>query len=802
MNITDAAHSYLRSQLEEIVNSGNLAALQALLQGIGLPAMGEEYEPAERIMRALESDQRYAVQGERLAQLLASLVHQSAEQCDRRITALSANMVSDGGIVAAYPGNERFLDDERYICNLFLLASRLQRHPDLFDGLHRFYEIGLKTHVLLRCHNRAALHLRDALSEQQHDRTLEGYWLGLLHPNKLGWDAPRRGELLDAWRGVLNLCDLDADLDGSLLLINKGLRLLHNAVAERPESIDVLKLAFWRIETSLPLDPATWAAYLAPHFAEWPELLRDVAVTVWPDLERTEEQEETQPLRDELLPLWQALKEEDRVKLSAYYDSGAGNEAEKYIKKTLLFKPPIISGIPPQNVRGLLNKLAGFFCPRDSSTKQTVQPDNPAADEHRTQHAPRRRGRVSFDRLAALQAINNTLETIEQKLRQRDEATARRYLNELVDQQRQQPIDDTNLHIAKTLAKAATIARDLGFLPWAEELLNDACRENPDDEVAASGLADVLKTQGRLDEAEAAYRSNMLRWPNDDVAASGLADVLKTQWRLEEAEAAYRSNMLRWPNDVVAASGLADVLKTRGLLEEAEAAYRSNMLRWPNDEVAANGLADVLKAQGRLDEAEAAYRSNMVRWPKSRIIINGLANVLRKQKRHVEALRLLPTFEGGVVIVQDSLRDLHLRAMILSDFGRFDDARNAFMKGLEGARNEVSQRYFREGLAVLEIRAGRFESAGELLKSLPSNVVPLNLYRLHVAAALNRDSDDAASLWSGLTERTASMTYLERQTLILVEKSFCLHEHPAICHPSQADLEELYEAEIELALAV
>jgi hypothetical protein len=45
------------------------------------------------------------------------------------------------------------------------------------------------------------------------------------------------------------------------------------------------------------------------------------------------------------------------------------------------------------------------------------------------------------------------------------------------------------------------------------------------------------------------------------------------------------------------------------------------------------------------------------------------------------------------------------------------------------------------------------------------------------------------------------MTFLELRTLNLMEKSFCLGGEGAVCQPDAADLAELYEAEIELALA-
>jgi len=51
--------------------------------------------------------------------------------------------------------------------------------------------------------------------------------------------------------------------------------------------------------------------------------------------------------------------------------------------------------------------------------------------------------------------------------------------------------------------------------------------------VVHNGLAEVLKAQGRLDEAEAVYRETTQRFPDNPVTYRGLAEVLKRRdaWR-------------------------------------------------------------------------------------------------------------------------------------------------------------------------------------------------------------------------------------------------------------------------------
>jgi tetratricopeptide (TPR) repeat protein len=98
------------------------------------------------------------------------------------------------------------------------------------------------------------------------------------------------------------------------------------------------------------------------------------------------------------------------------------------------------------------------------------------------------------------------------------------------------------------------------------------------------------------------------RFPEDVVARTGLAEVLKVAGRYADAEAIYRETVERFPENVVARNGLAEVLKVAGRYAEAEAIYRETIERFPQDVVARNGLADTLRRAGRLWDAEDTYR--------------------------------------------------------------------------------------------------------------------------------------------------------------------------------------------------
>ena len=65
--------------------------------------------------------------------------------------------------------------------------------------------------------------------------------------------------------------------------------------------------------------------------------------------------------------------------------------------------------------------------------------------------------------------------------------------------------------------------------------------------VARNGKAEVLKAQGRLDEALAEYEFAVRDFPGNVVARSGKAEVLKAQGRLDEALAEYEFAVRDFP---------------------------------------------------------------------------------------------------------------------------------------------------------------------------------------------------------------------------------------------------------------
>ena len=161
----------------------------------------------------------------------------------------------------------------------------------------------------------------------------------------------------------------------------------------------------------------------------------------------------------------------------------------------------------------------------------------------------------------------------------------------------------------------------------ALEWLRLARRYDPSNAHAWTTEVAVLIQLERFNEARRAAFEAIRIAPYDPVAYNGLAETLRAQGQLKDAEDVYRDTTRRFSDDVVAVCGLAETLSAQGRIEDAEDAYRDAVHRFPENPIAPTGLGDVLRAQGRLDEAEAMYQETLQRAPRDRFATAGLRKI-------------------------------------------------------------------------------------------------------------------------------------------------------------------------------
>jgi tetratricopeptide (TPR) repeat protein len=143
----------------------------------------------------------------------------------------------------------------------------------------------------------------------------------------------------------------------------------------------------------------------------------------------------------------------------------------------------------------------------------------------------------------------------------------------------------------------------------------EAIRLDPAYPKAYKNLADLISSQGNLDEARAlrssvlaAYREATRRRPDDAEAHLDLGDVLRKRDDHDGAIAAYREAIRLKPDDEKARQRLIRELNEKGERDGVIAIHREVIRRRPDDPEGHINLADELLDRGDVDGAIAEYR--------------------------------------------------------------------------------------------------------------------------------------------------------------------------------------------------
>lgn len=183
---------------------------------------------------------------------------------------------------------------------------------------------------------------------------------------------------------------------------------------------------------------------------------------------------------------------------------------------------------------------------------------------------------------------------------------------------------------------------------------------------------------GRLQEAEAGYRTVLRRAPANSDAHHLLGLLCLQQGRLEEAERSVRQ-AIRLNPTAAFLSSLGTILKDQGRLAEAADTLREAVAVDESQAQTHYNLANTLKALGRLDEAVAAYRRALALRPAYANAAFNLGNTLLALRRPDEAL---DAYEVALGARPDYPECLQEKANALSALGRLEDADAAIDRAL------------------------------------------------------------------------------------------------------------------------
>ncbi len=206
--------------------------------------------------------------------------------------------------------------------------------------------------------------------------------------------------------------------------------------------------------------------------------------------------------------------------------------------------------------------------------------------------------------------------------------------------------------------------------------------------------------QGRLDDAERAYRAMLQRNPGDAGALHFLGVVLAQRQNLPEAAELIDRSLLLAPDNATAHINRGNVSRMQGLNDAALASYDRALALNPQSAEALINRADVLVGLGRHEEALAGYDALLSFVPDHRAGQLKRCRMLEGLRRHEEALagyeRLLGNAPGD-------LEALFLRGQVLGALMRDAEAVESYDRAL-AIKPESANILNARGIALRRLR--------------------------------------------------------------------------------------------------
>ncbi|MBT6428550.1 MAG: tetratricopeptide repeat protein [Rhodospirillaceae bacterium] len=250
----------------------------------------------------------------------------------------------------------------------------------------------------------------------------------------------------------------------------------------------------------------------------------------------------------------------------------------------------------------------------------------------------------------------------------------------------------------QVLLGGAFEAYQLGDIGLAERALRRAIEIAPDFAAAHTNLGNILREQGRLDEAIAATEVACELAPREPMNFANLGSLFEENQRPDKAETAFREALARAPGEpglldalgriliklarpaeamaalkaaIETAPGLASAhLNMGNLYQEAEQfgaaakAYQTALDIEPNDISARGNLALVNFRQGNLEQAEAGFSHVTKMAPHDPVAFNNLTQV-RYQRGELQAA--LAACDGALACDPGNRTALSNKVIVLNE---------------------------------------------------------------------------------------------------------------------------------------
>ncbi len=220
----------------------------------------------------------------------------------------------------------------------------------------------------------------------------------------------------------------------------------------------------------------------------------------------------------------------------------------------------------------------------------------------------------------------------------------------------------------------------------ARQLVDAALALSPDSPNAHLVMGDLLVDAEQPEDAETEYRKALVGRSGFSEGHKRLAEALRLQGKLDEAEAELGEVLRLDPASARAHSDLALVLRGQGRDPDAIAEYQEAIRLDPDLIDAHNNLAIMRASQGQMEDAIVGFREMIRIDPDSASAYFNLATVLADMDRDVESAAAL---REVIRINPDHYNARYNLGELLRLEGKFDESATQFAEYLRLAPSDV-----------------------------------------------------------------------------------------------------------------
>ena len=181
----------------------------------------------------------------------------------------------------------------------------------------------------------------------------------------------------------------------------------------------------------------------------------------------------------------------------------------------------------------------------------------------------------------------------------------------------------------------------VGYWENSETLFRHAIAATDRNYLGYCNLGPILVEQGKLSEAEKAYKKALEIWPYYADAHNNLGVLRGRQGMYEEAIRHYQDALQANPKHMTARTNLARLFSEMGYLDKANLHYDKALQIKPDSFVAHNGKGLVLAKMNKMEDAIKSFRQSVKLCPICAEACNNLGRALMLKAEYEEAIEYL-----------------------------------------------------------------------------------------------------------------------------------------------------------------